>query len=575
MSTTESVTVASLEASINFDGHSEFLSALHAREDLDSARRDSWKARLDEARARSQDPDLYLAVVGEFSSGKSTLVNALIREALLPADVLPATTATAVLVRSGPQRQLRVEYVDGRTEEITDGEVIRERVERLITIEEIARTVTRLTIDHPAEALRDGLVAVDLPGSNVENARHVAVAGQTIRDLCDTALVAIPATIPVSETLAEFLHIHLDEVLHRCIFIVTKIDCLPVGDRARILATVQGRLAAKLGVSSPVVLGASASAVLGEPLLDGTDPSAPLAAGEAYGELREQFLETERRIVRFFQERRKLILLERSATLLAARLDEVQEDLRAAGDRCQQDRDAVAASLPPPLGPFLTERRARHGQAVEARLQALADHLLKACTAFRQQTLQALWSSLAAARNRAQVIHAATYGADTLVKRARGSTREELQKVSVRIGPAIREEIATFEACFRERYEAVAAPESFVADANFSESMSNDWAEWTRPAPTHVKQEQKHQSSQRAGGALLGAVVGFLVFLFVLDKGGCNSCGIALLILAASPFIGAQLAGNQPALVDSLRKAYWSDLGPSIEAFFSQIDSVV
>src|SRR4051794_7665279 len=59
MSTTESVTVSSLEASVNFEGHSEFLSALHAREDLDLAWRASWKAKLDEARARSQDLDLY------------------------------------------------------------------------------------------------------------------------------------------------------------------------------------------------------------------------------------------------------------------------------------------------------------------------------------------------------------------------------------------------------------------------------------------------------------------------------------------------------------------------------------
>jgi hypothetical protein len=212
---------------------------------------------------------------------------------------------------------------------------------------------------------------------------------------------------------------------------------------------------------------------------------------------------------------------------------------------------------------------------LEARLQALADNLLKNCAALRQQTLQTLWSSLAAARNRAQVIHAATHGADALIKRAREATWEELQKVSARIRPSVREEIATFEVCFRELYGAVAAPESFVADSDFPESVPNDWAGWIRPALIHVKQEQKHQSSQRAIGALLGGFLGFLVFLSVLDKGGCNSCSIALLALVASPFIGALIAGNKPSLVDALRRAYWSDLGPSIEAFFSQIDSMV
>ncbi|HET9225673.1 MAG TPA: dynamin family protein, partial [Thermoanaerobaculia bacterium] len=224
MNTAESVTVSSLEASVNLEGHSEFLTALLSREDLGLPRKAWWMDRLGEVRERSQEPDLYLAVVGEFSSGKSTLVNALIRETLLPADVLPGTTSAAVLVRFGTERRLRVEYLDGRTNEITDGDIIRAEVERLITVEETARTVARVSIDHPAAMLREGLVAVDLPGSNVENTRHTEVAGQTIRDLCCTALVAIPAHSPVSESLAEFLRGHLDGVLHRCIFIVTKID---------------------------------------------------------------------------------------------------------------------------------------------------------------------------------------------------------------------------------------------------------------------------------------------------------------------------------------------------------------
>ena len=35
---------------------------------------------IDRIRQRQQDPKLYLAVVGEFSSGKSTFINALLRD---------------------------------------------------------------------------------------------------------------------------------------------------------------------------------------------------------------------------------------------------------------------------------------------------------------------------------------------------------------------------------------------------------------------------------------------------------------------------------------------------------------
>jgi Dynamin family len=579
MGAANSLAVASLEASINFDGHAEYLDALLTRENLDLARRSLWRERLDQARARRHDRDLYLAVVGEFSSGKSTLVNALIQEELLPADVLPATTATAILVRSGPRRRLRVEYLDGRMKEITDGDVSRQRLGQLITSEEIACTISRITIDHPAPVLAEGFVAIDLPGANVENARHVAVAGQALRHLCDTALVAIPANIPVSETLADFLRTHLTEVLHRCVFVVTKIDCVTARDRGRVLETVQRRLAAKLDLTQPLVLPASASAFLGESLGVATEGE-PANAGGQLRELKQQFLATERRMVSFFHERRQLIHIERTATRLEVLFNGIQEDLRTLLNCCHQDRDQLSANLLPTLRPFLDESRIRHGQALAVRLQALADKRLQTLTASRQQVLGAIWTSLASAQGRAQVAFAATSGADAAMTRARAALWEDWLKAAARVGPELRAEVAAFQERFLATYRAVAPLHDAVVDPDLPQPAPTSWPAWTRPQPVLVASEEKRRKSSMSGGATIGLFVGSWLFVILGLIGACSdngrpACSSAVLALVLSPFLLAFLCGNVSASTNALRKAYWGDLSPSIEAFFSQLETPI
>ena len=47
------------------------------------------REKLQAIRARSEDPFLNLAVIGDFSSGKSTFLNALMRRELLATDLQP------------------------------------------------------------------------------------------------------------------------------------------------------------------------------------------------------------------------------------------------------------------------------------------------------------------------------------------------------------------------------------------------------------------------------------------------------------------------------------------------------
>jgi hypothetical protein len=59
-------------------------------------------------------PELRVAVFGEFSRGKSTLINALLGRVVLPAKLVP-TTGHVTWLAAGPD-EVRVRYADGRAE---------------------------------------------------------------------------------------------------------------------------------------------------------------------------------------------------------------------------------------------------------------------------------------------------------------------------------------------------------------------------------------------------------------------------------------------------------------------------
>lgn len=73
-----------------------------------------------ELRAKALEEGRYiLAVVGETKAGKSTLINALLGERILPTDVLQSSSAVVEIFKSD-EKSLKVRYADGHTEVVQD-----------------------------------------------------------------------------------------------------------------------------------------------------------------------------------------------------------------------------------------------------------------------------------------------------------------------------------------------------------------------------------------------------------------------------------------------------------------------
>jgi hypothetical protein len=171
----------------------------------------------------------HLAVLGQFKRGKSTLLNALLGEPVLPAAVVPLT-AVPTFVGFGHERRVEVRYLDRRTADawaVAHAEEARELLERFVTEEanpENRLGVASVELGHPAEILAGGVVLVDTPGIGSTYRHNTEVALNFLSE-CDAALFLVSADPPITQVELEFLR-EVRRHVPRLFYLLNKVDYL-------------------------------------------------------------------------------------------------------------------------------------------------------------------------------------------------------------------------------------------------------------------------------------------------------------------------------------------------------------
>jgi GTP-binding protein EngB required for normal cell division len=196
---------------------------------------------------RALEDTFEVGVIGRVSSGKSSLLNALIGTPVLPTGVLPVT-AFPTRLRRGPSPLLQVAYANGRTE---TGAV--DRIDEFVTETSNPgneKRLTRLLLVYPSDRVPEDVTFVDTPGLG-----SVASGGalQTFAYLprCDHATFLFDATAPVAEedlTVLVFLH---DAGITMSV-LLSKADLLGAGDLEQVRAYVAAQIFRRLGINVAV-----------------------------------------------------------------------------------------------------------------------------------------------------------------------------------------------------------------------------------------------------------------------------------------------------------------------------------
>lgn len=260
---------------------------------------------LDIVENRINDEDLYLGVVGSFSSGKSTFINSVIQKNLLPTDAVQGTTVAASILKRASYDDLEIQYMDGSVKKFSESSVelsekygidyklvnnanqkislfrrfvnwIRKligirilmdedkatvgnaRIElfkKVIATEELAADIKRVTLYYQNENIPHRIALVDTSGTESLNKRHNDVTKSAIDEICDAIVVIIPYDEPVSEELISYVNNNLEKSKSECIFVVTKVELLGDKDElSQLIRVIKKRLENGLSIEHAIVI---------------------------------------------------------------------------------------------------------------------------------------------------------------------------------------------------------------------------------------------------------------------------------------------------------------------------------
>lgn len=182
------------------------------------------RAELHRLKQAIQQDVFSIVVLGEFSRGKSTFVNALMGEPLLPMDVLPETAVIQVL-HYAEKPGVEIVYRNGV---VKQGEADRDFLKRFSVRaqQDAADDVEYLRIGYPSSFLQHQVVVVDTPGvSDMDEQRAEVTYG--FLPQADMVLFLLDASSPLKKTEKEFLEKRvLPQGIRKIVFLANKFDHL-------------------------------------------------------------------------------------------------------------------------------------------------------------------------------------------------------------------------------------------------------------------------------------------------------------------------------------------------------------
>lgn len=182
-----------------------------------------------------------VAVLGEFKRGKSSLINALVGEAVLPVGVVPLTSVITQ-IHHGPALKIDVHLADGTAHEVSADELPDYATE--VGNPDNVKGVRRIDIALPAKLLVEGVRIIDTPGVGSAYAHNTATTEGFLGEI-DAGIFVLAADQPASQSELDFLR-DVAAYLPKILFILNKADRLSASELEESQAFTRRTLAAML-----------------------------------------------------------------------------------------------------------------------------------------------------------------------------------------------------------------------------------------------------------------------------------------------------------------------------------------
>jgi GTPase Era involved in 16S rRNA processing len=198
-----------------------------------------------------------LVILGAFKRGKSTLINALLGEPVLPTAIVPLTSVVTIL-GYGDRLHIQVHFHHGPSREIRQEDLVDYITEKGNPRNQ--KGVREVEIAYPSDYLKDGVRIIDTPGVGSIYSHNTEVAYNYLPQV-DAAILVVTVDPPLSAAEREFLH-DIREYVHKLFFVLNKIDYVEDSERREALDFTSQVLQENLATENVTIFPMSAKLAL-------------------------------------------------------------------------------------------------------------------------------------------------------------------------------------------------------------------------------------------------------------------------------------------------------------------------
>ena len=222
----------------------------------DNSVKRSLKKQLDTIVAKQNDKVLNISVIGEFSTGKSSFINALVGYELLAVNVLQGTTVAITIIEYGTSYSLSLVDKNGNptTTEYKNINYLSSALQHYTTDPSYADTISYVRVTLPSDILKNGFRIIDTPGTNSLEQWHEEITRRAINDISDMSIILVDASRPMPETLTGFIDKTLGNSVKDCLFVANKIDIIRPRERSGMVKFIQKKIDIAFDIEEAEVL---------------------------------------------------------------------------------------------------------------------------------------------------------------------------------------------------------------------------------------------------------------------------------------------------------------------------------
>lgn len=240
----------------DIDSHIVFATTLMGKYDWEEATKHRLEKQVSAIVDKQNDNLLNISVIGEFSTGKSSFINALVGYELLAVNVIQGTTVAITIIEYSEEFSITLTDFLGKSLKIIFKSIdsLRQQLHIYTTDAAYAKKIDYVTVTLPSDILKNGYRIIDTPGTNSLELWHEEVTCRAIKELSDLSIILTDSTQPMPATLVSFLDNTLGDSVESCAFVANKIDRIGDKERDGIIKFIGKKICQSFDIENPMVL---------------------------------------------------------------------------------------------------------------------------------------------------------------------------------------------------------------------------------------------------------------------------------------------------------------------------------